>query len=539
MVIIMKKYQACEYMRLSHSDDRANESNSITNQKRLIEDFLMKHPDIELVSEYVDNGYSGILFDRPAFQEMMDDIYNGKLNCIIVKDLSRFGREYIETGRYLKQILPQYGVRFIAITDGIDTEKESIGDNLMVSMKSIFNDAYCRDISAKTRSAFNAKRKAGEYTSGFVAYGYLKDPEDKNRLIPDPYAAKIVQDIYNWKIDGMSAAMIADRLNQMGILAPGAYKVDRGIPCTNSHTDSGWTFASVLRILKDEIYTGTLVQGKYGKPNYKVKNYTKKPKEEWIRVENTHEAIISKNDYALVQELIKLDMRISPNADKVYLFSGLLRCGCCGAHLTRKTVYQKEKKYYYYVCPTGKKRGCETPMRISEGSLISCVKESLKAYIKNVVSMDHIISSINKEAVNQELVAQYQIQLAESEKQLAQIQGYKSTLYENFVNGILDKDEYITLKNDYTSDIERLEKTIEQLTLKVKEIEDVTMDWTEYFKQFSEMDELNRRMVITLIESITITGKNKLDIKFRFQANYEEYLAILHKQGIKLRGENR
>lgn len=536
----MKKYQACEYVRLSCSNNNTNESNSITNQKRLIHDFLGNHPDIELVSEYVDDGYSGILFDRPAFQEMMEDVYNGKLNCIIVKDLSRFGREYIETGRYLRQILPQYGVRFISVTDGIDTEKESIGDNLMISMKSIFNDAYCRDISTKTRSALNIKRKDGEYVGSFAPYGYQKDPKDKNHLIPDAYAAKVVQDIYRWKIDGMNAVKIAEKLDHMGVQSPSAYKISHGIPCAkNGRTDNGWSFGTVLRILKDEIYTGTLVQGKKSTHSYKLKNMVNKPREDWIRIENTHEAIISQSDYDLVQQLIGLDIRISPGKEKVFLFSGILICGCCGEHMTRKTVPRGDKKYFYYYCPTGKKRGCMDAVMVREEALIKCVKESLKAQIKNVVSMDRIWNSIDKESVRNELIAQYQMQIVENEKQLVQIRNFKSTLYENLVNGILDKEEYMTLRSDYTHDIIRLENATKQLYKEIQTTADTTDDqlrWTEHFKKFVDMDDLDRHAVITLIQSITVMGKNKLDIKFRYQSKYEQYLPLLRKQEKKFCG---
>ena len=198
----MPKYQAAAYLRLSHANDRETESDSIINQKKLVEDYLANHPDIALVSERVDDGYSGVLFDRPAFQGMMQDIYDGTINCVIVKDLSRLGREYIETGRYLRQIFPAYGVRFIAINDGIDTANEHMGDDLSISMKNIINDAYCHDISVKTRSALLAKRKNGDYVGACPIYGYQKSEENKNRLVVDPHTAPIVQDIFRKKIEG-------------------------------------------------------------------------------------------------------------------------------------------------------------------------------------------------------------------------------------------------------------------------------------------------------------------------------------------------
>ena len=225
-----KKYKAAAYLRLSYTDDRSAESDSISTQRKLIQDFLVLHPDIELVSEQIDDGYSGILFNRPAFQAMLSDIKNGTVNCVIVKDLSRLGREHVDTSRYLRQIFPALGVRFIAVTDHIDSEDEHTGDDLVVSIKSILNDNYCRDISIKTRSALQAKRQNGDYVGACPIYGYRRDPENKNHLVPDEYAAQVVRDIYRLRINGASADRIGAKpaggavtlslQNQQGTPAP-------------------------------------------------------------------------------------------------------------------------------------------------------------------------------------------------------------------------------------------------------------------------------------------------------------------------------
>lgn len=226
----MPKYQATAYIRLSYTDDRSSESDSVTNQRKLIENFIERNPDIQIVSEKIDDGYSGIIFDRPAFKEMMQDITDGKINCVIVKDLSRLGREYIETGRYLRRVFPTYGVRFIAITDNIDTAHEGSGDDLTVSVKNIMNEAYCRDISIKTRTSLDIKRRNGDFVGAFPVYGYMKSEENKNLLVPDPYASRVVQDIFRMRLDGTSALRIATVLNEMGILSPLAYKKNNGFP---------------------------------------------------------------------------------------------------------------------------------------------------------------------------------------------------------------------------------------------------------------------------------------------------------------------
>lgn len=530
----MPKFEATAYLRLSYTENHENESDSIANQKKLIEDYVKGHPDIELVSEKVDDGYSGILFDRPAFQEMMQDIMEGRVNCVIVKDLSRLGREYIETGRYLRRIFPAYGVRFIAINDNIDTAHEHAGDDLNISMKNLINDAYCHDISVKTRSALEVKRKKGDYVGACPVYGYRKSAENRNQLVVDEYAARVVRDIFRAKIDGRSAKRIADELNALGVLSPLAYKISRGLPHPKGgfadRPDAKWSATTVIRILQDEIYTGTLVQGRQGTYNHKLRNVIQKPDEEWIRVENAHEAIIRKRDFDLVQHIMGLDTRTAPEGEKVYLFSGLLVCGCCGARMTRKTNTVGGKKYIYYHCPTGKKHGCTHPVMLREDDLIQCVLASVQAHIKNVVSVDELLNGISEETINRELVAGCKAQIAENRAQLEQIGMFKAGLYENFVKGMLDKAEYKSLRDGYTERMEELRSAIDQLRQEMERVTDRTSErqkWAQQFREFSNMTELDRRAVVTLIQSIRIISKTELKITFRYQMEYEAALQKL------------
>jgi len=343
----MSKYKAISYTRLSYTNEKDNESNSISNQKALIRDFVKRHSDIEIISEKVDDGYTGVLFDRPAFQEMMEDIRAEKVNCIIVKDLSRFGRDYIQTGKYLRQILPSLGVRFIAINDNIDTLKENC-TGLDVSLKTIINDAYSQDISKKIRSVLEQKRKEGLYVAAFTPYGYQKSEENKNQLVIDEQTAPIIKDIFKMKLDGMSAAKIADVLNGKGILSPIMYKKQNGYAYAKggyaATENAKWSAKAVLRILKNEIYTGTMVQGKKTTYNYKLKNIIQKPKNEWIYVENTNDAIISKRIWECVQLEIKRRKKyLEEHGTNSYShrpesnpFASKIICGECNKVFARK-----------------------------------------------------------------------------------------------------------------------------------------------------------------------------------------------------------
>lgn len=536
----MAKYQAAAYLRLSYTENHEYESDSIANQKKLIEDYLKGHPDIELISEKVDDGYSGILFDRPAFQEMMQDIMEGKVNCVIVKDLSRLGREYIETGRYLRRIFPAYGVRFIAVNDNIDTAHEHAGDDLNISMKNLINDAYCHDISVKTRSALDIKRKKGDYVGACPVYGYRKSAENRNQLVVDEYAARIVRDIFRAKIEGRSAKRIADELNALGVLSPLAYKINRGLSHPKGgfadRSDAKWSATTVIRILQDEVYTGTLVQGRQGTYNHKLKNIIQKPDEEWIRVEKTHAPIIRKADFDLVQHIMELDTRTAPEGETVYLFSGLLVCGCCGARMTRKTNTAGGKKYIYYHCPTGKKHGCTHPVMLREDELTQCVLESVQAHIRNVVSLEKLLDSISEETINRELVAGCKAQIAENRAQLEQIGVFKASLYENFVNGMLDKAEYKALRDSYSRRMEELRSAIDRLRQEIARAVDKTSErqkWIQQFREFSNMTELSRRAVVTLIQSIRIVSKSELKITFRYQLEDDAALQKLAQAQLK------
>ena len=529
-------YKAAKYIRLSHADEHTKESDSVGNQRKIIDMFLKNHPEIEVVSEYVDDGVSGIIFDRPAFKQMMDDVEAGKIDCVIVKDLSRFGREYIETGRYLRRIFPAYGVRFIALGDHLDTLTDS-GDDLVVSVKTLINDSYCRDISIKTRTALNVKRENGDFVGACPIYGYRKAEDNKNQLVIDEHPAAIVRDIFRMKIDGMSALKIAEALNKLGVLSPLAYKKAKGLP----HPKGGWadkegakwSAKAIIRILENETYTGTLIQGRQGTLNYKMRDLIQKPANEWKRTENAHEPIVLLRDFDLAQRIMRLDTRAAPGGESVYLLSGILICGSCGARMTRKSVPYRDKKYHYYYCPTTKQRGCTNAVNLKEAALHDCILDSLKAQISNVASIDAILAEGDGRRAAQAIAAQYLTQIAENERQLSALIQLKSTLYENMVNGIISKEDYKTLKANYTADETRLHSAIEMLQQKHEDIlagKGERLRGMEHFKRFDGLVELDRRMVISLIQSIRIKSKTELEITFNYQAEYEKALALLRKE---------
>lgn len=534
-----KIYHAAIYLRLSREDgDVAEgsrlESNSISNQKDLIMDFVGKHPEIHIHSIRVDDGYSGVDFNRPSFQQMLDDIKAGEVDCVIVKDLSRFGRNYIEAGRYIEKIFPMMGVRFIAVTDCYDSLEKNNGTEMIVPFKNLINDAYSRDISIKIRSNLEVKRKRGDYIGAFVAYGYQKSFENKNKIVVDEYAAEVVKDIFRMKLLGMSQQTIADILNDNGILAPLAYKNSIGIHLKTSF-DMGeapkWNYVSVTRILKNEIYTGVLIQGRQTTPNYKVKTRITKPENQWIRIENNHEAIINRRDFDLVQELLKLDTRCSPGENKVYPLSGVLVCGDCLDSMVRKTVPANGKQYVYYVCSTNKKNKnhCSSH-RISEADLMDAVLKSIQLHVSEMLGVRNALKMIDELQWKQAGIEKYEERIRREKQKKAKIEARKLNLYEDFKDGILTKTEYVQMKEEYGYQIAVSERAItsyEHEMELLKNNKGSRQEWIKAFKKFENITELDRAAVIALVKQVRVYDKNRIEVIFNFQEEKERHSSLI------------
>ena len=453
-----KIYHAAIYVRLSKEDgDVAGaskaESNSISNQKELIRDFLKDKEDIVVVSERVDDGYSGSSFERPGFQQMLEDIRRGAVDCVIVKDLSRFGREYIDTGRYIERLFPALGVRFIAVNDHYDSLRgDGQGDEILVPFKNLINDAYCRDISVKIRSHLEVKRRNGEFIGAFAPYGYQKDGEDRHRLVVDAYAAGVVRDIFRMKLHGMSQDAIAGKLNRDGILSPMEYKNSRGINFRTAFrvkAASGWSPVAVRRILENEVYIGNLVQGRQSTPNHKVKKSIRKDKGDWVRVEKNHEPVVSERDFAVVQKLLGMDTRTAPDREGVYLLSGIAVCGDCGAPMVRKVSSVNGKRYCYYICSGHKAGGSCGPHRIPVQALEDAVFVLLKRHIGCILDLERGLEYAGtvpfRDLDVRKLEERREKLLGEAER----CRELRMMLYEDMKDGVITKEDYVELHAAY------------------------------------------------------------------------------------------
>ena len=539
----LERYDTALYLRLSKEDGDVasgskNESNSIANQKSLIMDYLQSRPEFRVVSIREDDGFSGTDFNRPAFQAMMEDVKKGVINCIIVKDLSRFGRNYIEVGRYLEKLFPMLGIRFIAVNDNYDSLEADTAHDIVVPFKNLINDSYCRDLSVKIRSHLAIKRKNGEFIGAFACYGYLKDENNRNQLVVDTYAGQVVKDIFRMKINGMSQYRIADALNEQGILSPMEYKKYLG-----SHFESSfkvnpkavWTAKAVTRILTNEVYTGVLVQGKQTTPNHKVKVRQEVDETDWIRVENAHESLIDRVLFNIVQNLMGRDTRTSPNETQVFPLSGLVYCGDCGHPMVRKiSRYTKKEKadtaqtYGYFLCSEKCGKGGCSWHRISENDLMGAVLGAVNLHIQKVLDVQEALKQIENAPSRQLMIQKYLERLSMKEEERKKAERLKIGIYEDLKDGLLDKEEYQKLKAEFDSRIAEADAAVKELKRQIAGLEgsrSANAPWMNYFQQFGRLEQ--RWAAAIIINKILVYEDNRIKITFNFEADLNRIQEIL------------
>ena len=535
---LSKTYLCGGYLRLSKEDDdiaksETLQSNSIENQKEYIEDYLQSKPEIRVVDFYIDDGYSGVNFDRPDFQRMLQDIKDKKINCVIVKDLSRLGRNYIEVGKYIERLFPFLGVRFIAINDNFDSADDAaLSNNIIVPFKNLINDAYCRDISIKIRSHLEVKRKRGEFIGAFPVYGYMRG-EDKNKLIVDPCAAEIVKEIFAMKMEGMSQQAIADELNRLGVLSPAEYKKEQGSgykTVFQTHSRAKWTAVAVLRVLTNEVYMGTLIQGKKSTPNYKVRVREKKPKEEWIRVENAHEAIISRTDFELISDILQKDTRVSTGKSAVSVYSGYLVCADCGCSMVRKKVRSGSLEYVYYVCSGNKKdKDICSSHRISENTLNMAITKTLQLHLKQLGDLQESIRYIRETSGNSDKIKKLVLQSEKRKEDIEKYNRLKLECYEDYKKELITQDEYMLFKKELDNRIEEIQRAITELGKKKRMLLDGGYEKESLLEKFltSKEIELKRSILVRFISRIYVYEDHRIEIIFRYQDEIRQLLGIV------------
>lgn len=524
-----KVWKIAIYIRLSKEDARCfDESESVTNQRNLIQEHISGfHDDDEyiIVDEYVDDGISGTTDDgREDFQRMLADIKRGLINCVIVKDLARSFRNYSDQGYYLDDLFPRLNVRFISLFhQPLDSYKKPQDmRNIAVPIQGVLNENHCAETSDKVREVFDMKRRSGKHIGSFAVYGYLKNPNDNNALIIDEEAAQVIRNIYDMFLDGMSKNSIVHFLNDHGILSPSTYKkqvlgLNYQNPNINPAKPSLWTAITITGILKNRMYCGDMVQGRYRTKSYKIHVQEQVSEDEWYIVENTHEAIIDRETFKKVQHMLKRNTRTSPKQNKTYLFSGFLRCGDCGKAMSRSEV----KGNIYYYCRTYKdqsKSAC-TKHAIKHNCLEAAVLFSIQQQIYLSVDYNKAIEQLNRVLPVKNRLNKLSECITQKEQKLSKIECYKQYIYQDWKDNEISHSDYLHMKEDYTRQANVLQEVISRLQAELTKLandSDTENLFLSGFRQYQNIKKLSRDVLIELVDHIEIYEDRNIHIVFRF-----------------------
>ena len=532
----VKTYKAALYIRLSKDDGDKTESDSVVNQKSLLTHFADAQPEIEAYQYYIDDGWSGASFNRPDFLRMMSDIYAQKINCVIVKDSSRFGRNASESGRYLGEIFPRLQVRYIAVNDAIDSGRSQgvAIDFLNNTMRGMINEYYVAANSESIRSTLDMERRRGDFIGSFAKYGYKKDPADRHKLLVDEEAAEVVRRIYRMYLNGSGIRTIVRSLNESGVPNPSTYKCRSGLNFRSRAIGKSplWSDKTVRRILQDEMYIGNMVQGKNRKVSYKDKAIIALPQDEWIRVRGTHEAIIGKDDFDRAQRMLGSHAKSSPISGEIGLFSGLLRCADCGHALIKKTNRNTDKTYVYYRCSTYCKcKSACSAHSIRHEKLYDTVLACIQKMVEIAVDADEVMKEMRQHhsAANN---VDIQKQIKSQEQELDKVKNLLADLYPDFKTGILNADQYKLLKKKYEQQQQQLVANIDRLKSSLNDAEPPhqTNEFIEHFKHRGNIDRLTRPLLTELIDRITINKDGILDITFNFADAFQTTKEIMEEK---------
>jgi len=536
------KWNTALYVRLSKEDGDKEESDSVSNQRDLLENFVSA-ADLSIHDIYIDDGYTGTNFDRPNFKRMLADVKSKSVNCIIVKDLSRFGRNYIEVGNYIEQIFPFFDVRFISVNDMLDSFKnpEQL-NNIIVPFKNLMNDEYSRDISTKIRSSLNQKKKKGDFIGSFAPYGYLKDPNNKNKLIIDETAASVIRDIFNWFIGGCGKITIAKKLNELGIPNPSKHKKESGLnyrlPRSEKYDNSLWFDSSVGRIINNEAYIGNMIQSKHKVKSYKIQKLVRNKKEDWVVVENTHEPIIDIETWNKAQDLLSRDLRVSPQKGEVHLLAGFMKCADCGRAMNKKSISQPYADYHYYVCSTYKKMtsvGC-TKHTVRTDKIEKALLIAIQKQVELAVKIEEIVAEISKSTERNVNNKRIEIAINKKQAELSRNAGLKKSIYEDWKLGDLTREEYLEYKTQYESEESNIKIVIDELLLEKQKFSsqiDEKNDWIESFKKHENITGLNREIIIELVDKILVHEGGELTIVFKFADEFKLLTELIAENKVK------
>lgn len=532
-----KIWSAALYIRLSREDELVGESNSVSAQREILREFVAQQPDIEIYDFYVDDGWTGTNFDRPDFQRMMEDIRAGRVDCVIVKDHSRFGRNSSKAMELMTDHFVTLGVRFIVCNGMYDslksTPSSAAADMITLGVTSVINESVSATTSANVRGTLNLRRRQGKFIGSFACYGYRKDPADHHRLLVDEEAADVVRLIYRKYLDGEGILRIAKDLNESGIPNPTAYKQLQGQNYrhnTGEKNDGLWGDHTIRRILSNEMYLGNMVQGKMRNISYKVQKARPCPPEEWYVVEGTHEAIIDPETFHQVQARLGKGTHSSRASGKVELLAGLVHCADCGRIMSKKTNTHAYGTYSYYRCTTRRKmdHGACTNHTIRIDKLEAALLETLNTMIAAAGEMDQILLQIREQESRREgtHLTNTLEKLKQEREKVKQIQ---LALYPDWKAGTLTKEEYMTFKAEYQEKLDTMDRQIDRLKESSSELEEVRRDneFLQHFAQTGRLEQLTRPLLTELVREIRVHEGGRIEVELNFSDAFEELIEAL------------
>ena len=510
-------YYIALYIRLSREDGDDMESESIANQRAMLLNFLKTH-NLQPVEIYIDDGYSGGNFERPAFKRLLNDLENKKVNCVITKDLSRLGRDFIETGRYVERYFPENHIRYIALNDDIDTFNEHCGGSDMMPFKLGMNDMYAKDISKKVRSTLYDMKRQGKFCGSHPAYGYMNDPEDKHHLIPEPETAEVVKYIFELYINGYGISNIADILTKEGYKTPIMFKMKPENLANVFHPEI-WKPASVNNILRNKTYTGCTIQHTSQNVNYKSKVRRKVPRSEWMVKENTHEALIDKDTYDIVQSMRNKSNNYDPNRRNVeYALSNLVYCKDCGSKMA--ISYDKKRDRISMNCTNYRKYskyGICFSHHINYKKLENTICDKIRNLsIKYINEKEDFEKLLKNEYLDPKLEIQSKISNLRKEQNM--LEQKQDTLYDDRFNGVISIETYQRL---YSA----TENKIGNVKLKIRELEEqlsnlssdnnVLLENKQIIEDFLNVKEPTREMLHKIVDKVYITKDKNIEIYYK------------------------
>lgn len=534
-------FRTAIYLRLSLEDNGKKDGDSMENQQKLLLDYVSARPYLVLVDTYMDNGYSGTDFSRPEFSRMMDDIKTGKINCIVVKDLSRLGRNYIEAGNYLEKVFPFMNVRFIAVNDHYDSAALSSGDQLGASLKNIVNDMYAKDISRKITSAMKAKRLRGDYIGHYAPYGYLKDPENPSRLIVDPEIASVVVEIFEMRSTGAGIATIARALNEKGVPSPGRLRFERGIITNNNKkgTELLWNRHVLIDLLRNVVYIGNLAQGRNTQCLHMGIPYHGTDPSEWDIVENTHEPIISKELWERVQTVDKRYSKAAKDSFGKYAhlpkrenpYGPLLRCADCGRVIKAVRSYSQKgaKDYYNYKCPENIELGDAACPKKNiraqdlDAVVLATLQKQMEVFMDTQKVLQQLITLERKKRERNNPSGR----IEEIRREIEKRKKLSTAIYTDYKEGLLTQDEYLYAKKKYQDELESLEQELSALQgidVKAASASFGEKHWQSLIDRYYGASALTGDMVRAMVREITIHADNSISVKFLYMNEFEELI---------------